>query len=373
MKVNGWKNRQLFFAGCVAMVMAAVDARARQELAQPAADGPRIENALRETQAINGNLAATVESVAQQSDKLMWMGYSVARVAGEHSQCCGNYNDGDICGTCRLEGENHGVRISRNDSAKLQGANRLVVLLRAENHKVMRIRIASADCTLAAGGLRFIWLTNAKAEESVQLLSGFVLGEKFAEHEHSVTGEEALTAIALHADAEADRAFATFTAAGQPEELRKKAAFWLGEARGNAGLERLRTMAKSDASPEVRSQLTFALSVSHEQGALDEMIRMAREDESGHVRGQALFWLAQKAGKKAVGAISGAIENDPETDVKKKAVFALSQLPKDEGVPKLIEVAQTNRNPEVRQQAMFWLGQSNDPRALEFFEKVLTR
>jgi len=59
--------------------------------------------------------------------------------------------------------------------------------------------------------------------------------------------------------------------------------------------------------------------------------------------------------------------------VKKKAVFALSQLPRDEGVPKLIEVAQTNHNHEVRKQAMFWLGQSHDPRALEFFEKILTQ
>jgi HEAT repeat protein len=103
------------------------------------------------------------------------------------------------------------------------------------------------------------------------------------------------------------------------------------------------------------------------------MIRMAHDDTSTHVRGQALFWLAQKAGTKAAGTISGAIENDPDTDVKKKAVFALSQLPKDEGVPKLIEVAQNNKNPAVRKQAMFWLGQSNDPRALQFFEKVLTR
>jgi len=54
-------------------------------------------------------------------------------------------------------------------------------------------------------------------------------------------------------------------------------------------------------------------------------------------------------------------------------VFALSQMPKEDGVPKLIQVAETNRNPEVRKQAMFWLGQSNDPRALEFFEKVLTK
>jgi hypothetical protein len=59
--------------------------------------------------------------------------------------------------------------------------------------------------------------------------------------------------------------------------------------------------------------------------------------------------------------------------VKKKAVFALSQMPKEEGVPKLIDVARTNKNFEVRKQAMFWLGQSNDPRALTFFERILTQ
>src|SRR4029077_11337176 len=132
-------------------------------------------------------------------------------------------------------------------------------------------------------------------------------------------------------------------------------------------------MAKNDPSPDVRAHVAFALSVSHEASAIDEMIRMARDDTSAHVRGQALFWLAQKAGQKAVGTITGAIDNDPDTEVKKKAVFALSQLPREEGVPKLIEVAQNNRNREVRKQAMFWLGQSHDPRALQFFEKVLAQ
>jgi HEAT repeat protein len=69
----------------------------------------------------------------------------------------------------------------------------------------------------------------------------------------------------------------------------------------------------------------------------------------------------------------GALQNDPDTEVKKRAVFALSQLPRDEGIPKLIEVARTNKNLEVRKQAMFWLGQSKDPRALTFFEAVLSR
>ena len=52
-------------------------------------------------------------------------------------------------------------------------------------------------------------------------------------------------------------------------------------------------------------------------------------------------------------------------------MFALSQLPKDEGVPLLIQVAKNNKNPAVRKQAIFWLGQSQDPRALDFFAQVL--
>lgn len=115
----------------------------------------------------------------------------------------------------------------------------------------------------------------------------------------------------------------------------------------------------------------LALSLHADPSALTRLIDIARDDARTRVRGQALFWLAQRAGERAAAAIGGAVDNDPETAVRKRAVFALSQLPKDEGVPKLIEVARTNRSPEVRKQAIFWLGQSNDPRALKFFEEIL--
>jgi len=256
---------------------------------------------------------------------------------------------------------------------QLEGSRQLVVLFRLENKQVIRVREASENCTLDAGGLPFLFLASVKPAESVAVLSDFVHKSTFEGHGDHEVGQGALSAIALHADASADRAFESFIAPDQPEQLRKHASFWLGEARGKPGEQLLQRMAKTDPSPEVRSQVTFALSISHEPEAINEMIRMAKEDESTHVRGQALFWLAHKAGQKAMSTITGAIENDPDTEVKKKAVFALSQMPKDEGVPKLIEVAKNNRNREVRKQAMFWLGQSNDPRALEFFEQVLAR
>jgi HEAT repeat protein len=338
---------------------------------------PRFENARAERRVLAGSLAAEVTKWAEQAAQPQWIGYAVAQIASDREVCCENYggfrrNAG--CGTCRLEGDEHGISVRSNDAAvKLEGPRNIAVLFRAQNKRIMKIRVVSEECTLDAGGLSFVWLTDVKAAESVALLVGYVHDAEFEEHGGTSVGHAALTAIAMHADAAADRALESFVQPEQRESLRRRAAFWLGEARGKAGLAALQRMAKSDPSTDVRAQVAFAFSVSREPGALDEMIRMAKDDESAHVRGQALFWLAQKAGQKAVGTITGAIENDPDTEVKKKAVFALSQLPKDEGVPKLILVAQTNHNRAVRKQAMFWLGQSNDPRALAFFEKVLAQ
>jgi hypothetical protein len=342
----------------------------------PASDIPSMQNARLETRGLTATLAAELKTFEGQSGKARWIGYSVPQVAGDRQFCCagsnGNWNQ--ECGPCRLESSDHGVNMnSHNGSVNLEAPHAVAILFRAENGKIMKIRVVSATCTVDAGGLPFVWLTGVRSAESVALLTGYVSGEIFNEGEDRKLGHESLTAIALHDDQSADRALESFVRPSERESLRKQASFWLGEARGKAGLAALQQMATSEPSTEVRAQVTFALSVSREPAAIDEMIRMAKEDQSSHVRGQALFWLAQKAGKKAAATITGAIENDPDTDVKKKAVFALSQMPKEEGVPKLIEVAETNHNPAVRKQAMFWLGQSNDPRALAFFEKVLSQ
>lgn len=335
---------------------------------------PQISNAKQEVRSASQNLESTVAQVASENQAPAWIGYSVEGVERGGSRCCENhYERSDAgCGVCRLENSGLAARVHRHEgTVTLESPERMVVLLRVAEKRVMRIRIASSNCTLDAGGLKLVWLNGVKANESVTLLKRYVRIKDFtADNDHG-TSEQALMAIALHADAAADRVMAEWVAPDQPQELRKRTSFWLGATRGSAGLVALQRMANSDPSPDVRASVTFALSVSTEPGAVDEMIRMAHEDQTAHVRGQALFWLAQKAGQKASNAITGAIENDPDTEVKRSAVFALSQMPKDEGIPKLIQVAQTNSNSEVRKQAMFWLGESHDPRALEFFEKIL--
>ena len=146
---------------------------------------------------------------------------------------------------------------------------------------------------------------------------------------------------------------------------------WLDKAQPAQSVALLGRLIDPARPRRVADGALAALAMHAEPAAASALVKAARGGPTTQVRGQALFWVAQRAGAQAIPTIAEAIERDPETDVKKRAVFALSQLPANEGVPKLIEVASSHSNPAVRRQAMFWLGQSKDPRALAFFERVL--
>jgi len=193
----------------------------------------------------------------------------------------------------------------------LEGAAEVSILARFEGTAITRLRTATPECEIDAGGLPVLWLENVKADDSATWLASLV--------------------NATNADTR-------------------------------------------DRNNRVTKPALVALGMTEGQTASRALVNIARNHPATGVRNDALFWLSQRAGDSlAVGAIAEAIEKDPDTAVRRQAVFALSQLPKDESVPKLIDVAKNNRNAAVRQQAMFWLGQSNDPRALKFFEDVLLK
>jgi hypothetical protein len=326
------------------------------------AQQPRIANARLDTRAVTG-LDSELRRLLNASSGPEWAGYAVPMIAGDHHSCC--WNSDRCCARCALE--SNGETASFNGTqpggvVKLEGPQTLVVLLRLSNHAVDKVQAYTLDCELDAGGLPFHWLTGVSAAESVNYLASLAPDHK-----------QAVYPIAMHADPAADSALERLASPSQTEKLREDVAFWLGSARRGRGLDILKEMLSRDPSDRVRAHIMFALSESKEPAALTQMIESARHDPSSHVRSQALFWLAHKAGQKETAAITRAIDEDPDTKVKKQAVFALQQLPHDEGIPLLIHVARTNANPEVRKQAMFWLGQSNDERALKFFEEILAK
>jgi len=245
----------------------------------------RLTNAQIETRAPPQSLEREIAAATARGGA-RWIGYRIRISSGRRSMDC----------------------VERTHIA-LEGATDLSILARFEGTTLTRLRTATPDCEIDAGGLPVTWFDGVKADDSAAWLTSVV-----------------------------------------------KAAGASGER-----LDRVVTPAVA------------ALGMHEGTTATRSLIEFARDYQVSKIRSAALFWLAQRAGQQATATIAEAIDRDPDTEVKKRAVFALSQLPKDDGVPKLMEVAKNNRNAAVRQQAMFWLGQSGDPRALKFFEDVLLK
>lgn len=146
-----------------------------------------------------------------------------------------------------------------------------------------------------------------------------------------------------------------------PVPARDAAAMLLGIARRNGrGAEKAIFPAMiADSMPDVWRQLV----------AIARMPSVRNE-----VRKSAVFWVGQEAAAAATKDLKALVGDDAiESEVRESAVFALSQRPADQAVPALVDVAKTSRDPRLRRSAIFWLGQTEDPRALAYFEDVLTR
>jgi hypothetical protein len=332
------------------------------------AQQPKVSDTQFKAEPVEQNLSATVDRVRHSNDQI-WLGYEIPALPGTQLSTCSNWSDfsqteDGCCGEFRLEDE-HGTQRSSNG----QTTQSVYVLLRFDKWDLVKIKSVAAGCHLNAGGVNFDWITGVKAEESIAFLADLV--NQATEPSKAVEG--ALLAISFHAAPEATRPLEQIASSSASEHTRGQAAFWLGVQRGHDGFMALKSLENKSTDARFREKLTFDFSQNSDPGAEDELIRLAKFDPDAKVRGQALFWIAHKAGKRATEALTDAIQNDPETDVKKRAVFALSQLPKDESIPQLIRVADTNSNLAVRKEAFFWLGQSQDPRALAYFEQVLKR
>lgn len=290
-----------------------------------AAQQPRFVNARLTVQPAGAPFVQSFQKLVSGQTEPAWIGYTVPVVRGDRVMCCFTSGSSFISGSVSMSGSSDwypavcGLEPGASDRSaaksspvqgpiKLEGSNRMSVLIRVSEKRVERIRTFSEECELDAGGRPVVWLENVRPADSLALLETLVDSDAAAaDRGGKRIASGALSAIAMHAEPAA--------------------------------------------------------------GALLE--RLARTHSSTSVRGDAIFWMAQRAGEKVGAAITERIDNDPDTEVKKRAVFALSQLPKDEGVPLLIKIARSHANLAVRKQAIFWLGQSKDPRAIDFFAEIL--
>ncbi len=123
----------------------------------------------------------------------------------------------------------------------------------------------------------------------------------------------------------------------------------------------------------VGDKLVFPATLADSAIVWPQLVQLGRDAAiPRETRKSAVFWLGQAAGAEITRALGGLIDDTTDREIQKQAVFALSQHKGDEAVPLLIRIAREHRDPDVRKSAMFWLGQTGDPRAVAFFEEILT-
>ena len=228
--------------------------------ALPAIAQPKLlVNGQVDTRAAAAGLEREFQSLLSVEPQPAWIGYAVPSVRG--------YNLG--CDYVSPDGR------SAPGVVHLEPPDQAVMLFRIVGGAVDRMRVLSPDCEIDAGGVPVHWLTGVRPAESVALLS-------------TIDRNQAVMAIAMHADAAADAALEKLVAGTEPEAVRRRAAFWIGAARGRHGLDVVKQLLATDPSPAVRERAILGVSGSREPEAVDLLISTARQDREPRVRRQAM-------------------------------------------------------------------------------------
>lgn len=290
-----------------------------------------------------------------------WVSWRVDAVAGAPDWCCsGGDQPGGRAPVCDLDSRTSNY--SSHDGSP--SITQVQLYVRMKDGQVERVRAYGPNCPVKAqdqitdlGAVdtdaSARWLTTQLADRS----------ERFS---------DALAALAMHAGSTAEDELARVANTAGEGERRKDALFWLGHARGEAGVRRIEPLLVSDPDPQIRQQAAFAISQSSSARRGDLLLHQARTDNAKEVRSQAWFWLAQSGDARAETELRGALRAEQSQQVRHQAIFALSQLPDERGVPALIGVIEDRELPiEDRKQALFWLGHSETDAAIAYLDRVL--
>ncbi|HVL67765.1 MAG TPA: HEAT repeat domain-containing protein [Vicinamibacterales bacterium] len=280
--------------------------------AAAAAQQPRITNASVEARPA-GALAQTVRALAAAQGDVAWIGYAVPVSDRNRVMCCWSSGDGTTyfsgtisgnapcCGSCRIEPQDSARRPTGAPATagpiKLEGAERMVVLLRVADRQVERIRVFSEDCELDAGGRPVHWLENVRPADSLALLESFVGVES---GRRTRLANAALSAISMHAEPSAAAVIERLARSHEAPSVRGEAIFWLGQMAGAKVASAITEAIANDPDTDVKKRAVFALSQLPRDEGVPLLIDVARRNPNPAVRKQAIFWLGQSKDPRAI-------------------------------------------------------------------------
>jgi len=143
------------------------------------------------------------------------------------------------------------------------------------------------------------------------------------------------------------------------DEVRRVAAWALGELRHRGAAVALTQALTSDKSDEVREMAVWALANSNARESVDALVSALQKDESAEVRETCAWALAELNARRVVDALANVVANDKDDEVRGTAAWAIGQLHPGKAPPSLVKAI---RDPsgEVRVKAAWALGEIGD-------------
>ena len=236
-----------------------------------------------------------------------WARYEVPMVAGSGGPCCHEINRGSVVlRECNLD-RRGGVQINTSADedaadagAAAPAADALAVYLHFDAGSIDRVRAFAAGCPVRAE--RTPVALSVDADASIRLLAGLA-------GDNGKRSDEAVMALAHHAGPRATAALIDLVDGDHAEDVREQAVFWLGQLRGQAGVDTLERVIRSDTDDDVREHAVFSLSQS-DHGGDAALIRIVRGDYPRELKKTALFWLGQSGSDEAIAFLDSVLAAD---------------------------------------------------------------
>jgi hypothetical protein len=253
------------------------------------------------------------------------------------------------------------IQITGTVNIKLEGGNtnivsrEIAILFGYRGNRMDNVEVSMIDLQFDFRHRDLIWLGNVSLEESINFLQ--VVYKKEA---GGKLAEDLIDAIGIH------RRPALVTPILQEvlnsqsnNDLRAKAAFWLGAQNDPTALKVLVAALKNEKSDDVLEEGFAGLSEVTLPEADQQLREWTKPAYSQNLREHAIFWMGQKQSPGTLEYLEKIAMQDTNEEILEKAIFSMSEMHDTPGVTQtLIRIARTHPSREGRKKAIFWLSQN---------------
>jgi hypothetical protein len=252
------------------------------------------------------------------------------------------------------------VQIFGNAHMTLEGKSDIVsreiaILFGYRGNRMDSIEVSMIDLQFDFRKRDLIWLGKTSYEESINFLQAV-----YKKEANTDLAEDLLDAIGIHRSPKlVVPILQEVLNSHSKDDLRAKAAFWLGGQNDPAALKILVTALKSEKSEDVIEEGFAGLSEMTLPEADLQLKEWTKAGYSQKLRENAIFWIGQKESPGTLEYLDKIAMQDSNQEIVEKAIFSMSEMHKTPGVTEtLIRIARTHPNREGRKQAIFWLSQN---------------